>query len=303
MRIGVTCGAAAANHLNTSIGKAKEAEAAGFRTMWMVHAFGHDAINTLSMAGRETSFIELGTSVVPIQPRHPVSLAQQSLTAAAASGGRFTLGVGLSHKSMVEDMLGLSYEQPARQMREYLEILCPLLRDGRVNHDGTQFRVHAGITIEDAPRPVPVLLAALGPAMLGLAGGMADGTITWLTGLNTLENHTAPLITKAAAAAGRPRPRIVAGLPLLLTNDPDAARASLAKQLSFYNAMPSYRAMLDREGAAGPADVAIIGGENVLDDAIARLENIGVTDLRASITGTGGDSEARTLNYLASKTT
>ncbi|MGK2871097.1 MAG: TIGR03564 family F420-dependent LLM class oxidoreductase [Alphaproteobacteria bacterium] len=301
MKIGVTSGAAAANNLESVIARAKELEAKGFPTMWMVQAFGHDAINALSIAGRETKTIELGTSVVPTFPRHPVAIAQQALTAATATGGRFTLGIGLSHKVMIEDMLGLSYEKPAKHMREYLAVLMPLLKGERVSFAGELYKVNVGVSTEDAPKPVSVLLAALGPAMLNLAGAQADGTITWLTGLNTLEKHIVPSITKAAQDAGRPAPRIVAGLPVLLTNDPDTARATLARDLKFYEAMPSYRAMLDREGAAGVADVAIIGGENVLDDAIARLRDIGITDFRASITGVDGDSVERTVDYLASK--
>lgn len=301
MKIGVTSGAAAANNLESVIARAKELEAKGFPTMWMVQAFGHDAINALSIAGRETKTIELGTSVVPTFPRHPVAIAQQALTAATATGGRFTLGIGLSHKVMIEDMLGLSYEKPAKHMREYLAVLMPLLKGERVSFAGELYKVNVGVSTEDAPKPVSVLLAALGPAMLNLAGAQADGTITWLTGFNTLEKHIVPSITKAAHDAGRPAPRIVAGLPVLLTNDPDTARATLARDLKFYEAMPSYRAMLDREGAAGVADVAIIGGENVLDDAIARLRDIGITDFRASITGVDGDSVERTVDYLASK--
>jgi len=301
MQIGLTRGAAGANNLNGVIARAKELEARGFPTMWMVQGFGHDAINALSIAGRETSKIELGTSVVPIHPRHPVAMAQQALTAATACGGRFTLGIGLSHKVMIEDMLGLSYDKPGKHMQEYLAVLMPLLRGERVKYTGEHYNVNTGIDIEDAPQPVRVLLAALGPMMLRLAGAQTDGTITWLTGLNTLEKHVVPAINKAAQDAGRPAPRIVAGLPMLLTNDPDTARQKLAGYLKFYEALPSYRAMLDREGAAGPADVAIVGGENVLDDAIARLKDIGITDLRASITSVGGDSEQRTVDYLASK--
>lgn len=300
MQIGVTSGAGLSNNLEGVISRAKEMESQGFRTMWMVQAYGHDAINTLSIAGRETSTIELGTSVVPIHPRHPVALAQQAMTAATASGGRFTLGIGLSHKAMIEDNLGLSYDKPARHMREYLAVLGPLLKGERVNFAGEQYKVNVGVSIS-TPKPVSVLLAALGPAMLQIAGEHADGTITWLTGFDTLENHVVPSIHKAARDAGRPAPRIVVGLPILLTNDPDGARKILAKELGFYNALPSYRAMLDREGASGPVDVAIVGGENVLDDAIARLRDIGVTDFRASITSVGGDSEKRTIDYLASK--
>lgn len=301
MQIGVTCGAAAANNLDSVIARAKQFEAAGFATMWMVHAFGHDAITALAIAGRETTRIELGTSVVPVHPRHPVALAQQALTAATATGGRFTLGIGLSHKVMIEDNLGLSYDRPARLMREYLAVLAPLLKGERVRFSGELYKVNVGMSMQATPAPVSVLLAALGPAMLNIAGEYGDGTITWLAGLDTLEKHVAPTITKAARNGGRPAPRIVAGLPIMLTNDPDGARKILAKELGFYNAFPSYRAMLDREGAASPADVAIVGGENVLDDALDRLRNIGVTDFRASITSIGDDSEQRTIDYLASK--
>ncbi|MDO9458962.1 MAG: LLM class flavin-dependent oxidoreductase, partial [Alphaproteobacteria bacterium] len=198
MKIGVTSGAAAANNLESVIARAKELEAKGFPTMWMVQAFGHDAINALSIAGRETKTIELGTSVVPTYPRHPVALAQQALTAATATGGRFTLGIGLSHKVMIEDMLGLSYEKPAKHMREYLAVLVPLLKGERVSFAGERYKVNVGVSTEDAPKPVSVLLAALGPVMLNLAGAQADGTITWLTGFNTLEKHIVPSITKAA---------------------------------------------------------------------------------------------------------
>lgn len=301
MKIGVTLGAGAAGDLDGVVERAKELEGKGFSTMWMVQAFGLDAINALSIAGRETETIELGTSVVPTYPRHPVAIAQQALTAAAASGGRFTLGIGLSHKMMIEDMLGMSYDKPARHMREYLSVLGSLLRGEPASYEGEQYKVKAAVNIESAPKPVSVLIAALGPVMLKLAGSLADGTTTWLTGFDTLENHIVPSITKAAADAGRPTPRIVSGLPILLTNDPDSARESLGKQLKFYDSMPSYRAMLDREGAGSAAEVGIIGGENVLDDGLARLRDIGVTDFRASITGVGGDSVERTIGYLASK--
>jgi len=296
MRIGVTRGAFAGDGLKGVIARAIELEAKRFPTMWMVQAFGHDTITALSLAGHETKTIELGTSVVPTYPRHPVALAQQALTAATAAGGRFTLGIGLSHKVMIEDMLGLSYDKPARHMREYLAVLLPLLKGERVSYAGEQYRVNVEVTIEDAPRPVPVLLAALGPVMLELAGSQADGTITWLTGFNTLENHVVPVITRAAHAAGRPAPRIVAGLPVLLTNDPDGARTALASKLKFYDALPSYRAMLDKEGAAGPSDFACVGSEKEISATIRRLRDIGVTDLNCTLLGVG--DRDLTLQFL-----
>ncbi|MBV1879568.1 MAG: TIGR03564 family F420-dependent LLM class oxidoreductase [Pseudomonadales bacterium] len=301
MQIGITCGAAAAGNLKNLINAAKTYEEKGFPTLWMIQAFDLDSINALSIVGQVTKNMELGTAVVPTFPRHPVTLAQQALTAAAAADGRFTLGIGLSHKMMIENMLGLSYAKPARHMREYLSVLAPLLKGERVNYEGDLYRVKAGVNIADAPTPVPLLLAALGPLMLKLAGRHCDGTITWLVGPNTLENHIVPSIHSAADEAGRGSPRIVAGLPILLTDDADATRASLVDKFKFYDAMPSYRAMLDREGVASAANVALLGDEQQLDTAIARLEGIGITDFRASIPDVDAESVARTVDYLASR--
>ena len=301
MQIGATCGMATSGSLKDVIASAIDFETRGFSSMWMVQAFGLDSINALSIAGRETKSIELGTSVVPTFTRHPVTMAQQALTTAVSSGGRFTLGVGLSHKMIVEDMYGLSYDKPAKHMREYLSVLGPLLKGEQVSYEGELYNVNFDIGVTDAPKSLPILLAALGPVMLKLAGALADGTVTWLTGLDTLENHIVPSVTKAAREAGKPAPRIVAGLPILLTNDPNGARESLSNKFQLYDSMPSYQAMLEREGATGAADVAILGDETVLDAAITRLKDMGITDFRSSITGVEEGSVERTLDYLASK--
>lgn len=303
MKIGIMAGATAGPDatLDGLARRAKELEAKGFPNMWMANIFGLDAINALSIVGRETSSIEVGTAVVPTYPRHPVAIAQQALTAAAACEGRFTLGIGLSHKIVIEDMLGFSYDKPARHMREYLSVLAPLLRGEAATFDGEQYKVNAALDVSDAPKPVPLVVAALGPAMLRLAGEFSDGTITWMTGPATLEGHTIPSISKAAEEAGRPAPRIVAGFPIALTNDVDGAKKLISQDLAIYGQLPSYRAMLDREGADGPADIALVGGENVLDAEIERLRDIGVTDFDAAIVDTGDGAGARTLDYLASK--
>ena len=252
----------------------------GFASAWLSNIFGLDALTALAVAGREVPDIELGTAVVPTYPRHPAALAQQALTTALATGGRLALGIGLSHRLVIEDMFGLSFERPARHMREYLSILLPLL-DGETAHfDGELMRANVGLTVPRLGR-VPVLLAAMAPAMLRLAGERADGTVLWMTGPATVRDYITPTITQAAAAAGRPAPRVVCTLPVCVTDNPDEARARAARIFEIYGQLPSYRAMLDREGAAGPADVAIIGDEETVGSRIMALADAGVTDFVA----------------------
>ncbi len=209
----------------------KAYEAEGFPSVWAPNIFGLDAITALALAGRETERIEMGTAVVPTFPRHPFAIAQQALTAAAASGGRFTLGIGLSHKHVIEDMMGLSYDKPARHMREYLEVLTPILRGEPAKFEGEQYHVSGAIQVPGVTS-VPVLVAALGEVMLGLAGKYAQGTITWMTGTKTLESHIGPKLRKAADEAGRPEPRVVAGVPVALTSNPAGAREFVGKSLT-----------------------------------------------------------------------
>ena len=299
MRIGLMAGAGSDqdDSLNGMIDLAKRAEAMGFDNLWMANIFGLDAVNVLSIIARETSSLGLGTAVVPSYPRHPSALAQQALTASVASDGRFVLGLGLSHKLVIEDMLGLSYDKPAKHMKEYLAVLMPLLQGEAVNFDGEQYRVHCQMDVKGA-RPVPVLVAALGPLMLKLAGTIADGTTTWMTGQTTLEEHIIPTICGAAAEAGKAVPRIVAGLPIALTNNVEKAKSTINKELEIYGMLPSYRAMLDREGVAGPADVALLGDETLLRKHIQRLRDIGVTDFNAAIMAVEEGSFERTLDFL-----
>ena len=302
MRIGLMVGATEGpdGTLDGLVATAKRYEAAGFDNLWMANIFGFDAINALGIVGRETSRIALGTAVVPTYPRHPVAIAQQALTTQAAAKGRFSLGIGLSHKIVIENMLGLSYAQPAKQMREYLEVLAPLCRLEGVQYQGEQYKVAAQLQVPGATR-VPILVAALGPVMLKLTGRLADGTITWMTGPKTLESHIVPVLREAAKEAGRPEPRVVAGFPVLLTNKPAEAREKIGKALVIYGQLPSYRAMLDREGAAGPGDIALAGDEATLRREIARLREIGVTDFDAAITPVEDGAYERTLSFLASE--
>lgn len=286
--------------LDTLISEAKRVEEAGFSGFWMPNIFGLDAINALSIVGRETSRCELTTAVVPTYPRHPVAMAQQALTASAATGGRFVLGIGLSHKIVIEDMFGFSYEKPARHMREYLEVLGPLLRGEPASYQGEQYRVNAGLQVPGAGA-VPLLVAALGPVMLKLAGQLADGTITWMTGPKTLESYVIPGIRAGAQEAGKPEPRVSVGLPIVITSDGASARETIAKKLAVYGTLPSYRAMLDREGAGGPGDVAIVGDEKEVGAELDRLRDMGVTEFGGAVVPLEEGSGERTFEYLASQ--
>jgi len=277
---------------------AQRAEDSGFDNLWMASIFGLDAISTLAIIGRETTSIGLGTAVTPTYPRHPSAMAQQALTAGAAAGGRFSLGIGLSHRVVIEDTLGFSYDKPARHMREYLEVLGPLLRGETVRYTGEQYRVNNLRLSVPEMKPVPLLVAALGPVMLKLAGELADGTITWMTGQETLEQYIIPTINKAAGEAGKPPATVVAGFPVVLTNDPAGARRHIAEALQVYGVLPSYRAMLDREGVDGPADIAIAGDEAELRRRIQQLADVGVTDFCASIVAPDADGYERTLSFL-----
>ncbi len=277
-------------------------EAAGFATAWMPQIFGWDTLTALAVAGRATERIELGTAVVPTYPRHPMMLAAQALTTNAAVDGRLALGIGLSHKVVIETMMGLSFDKPAVHMKDYLSILGPLLRDRSVAYTGATMATQAGleVTPEQAAAP-PVLIAAMADHMLRLAGSMADGTILWMTGPATVERHIVPLITKAASEEGRPSPRVVVGLPIRLTNDPDGARAQANKDFVIYGQLPSYRAMLDREGADGPGDIALVGDEAALLAGLERVRQSGATDFEAAPFGTPEEAE-RTMAFLAGQT-
>jgi F420-dependent oxidoreductase-like protein len=283
--------------LDSMLDEVRAAREAGFSTAWTVQVFGWDALTALALVGREVPDIGLGTAVVPTYPRHPVMLASQALSVQAATGNRLTLGIGLSHQIVIEVMLGYSFDKPARHMREYLSALVPLLRGESVNYQGETLKANASVNIPGA-LPPPLLVAALGPVMLKTAGELADGTITWMTGLVTLASHVVPTITKAASAAGRPDPRVVAGFAVCVTDNPEAARAHAATQFAIYGQLPSYRAMLDREGVAGPADVAMVGDEVTVSKEVERLVGAGVTELLAAPFGSA-DEQRRTVDLLA----
>jgi 5,10-methylenetetrahydromethanopterin reductase len=273
----------------------------GFASAWMPSGSGFDPLTALPVAGRGTTGIELGTAIMPTWPRHPAALAQQALTADDALHGRLTLGVGASHEVMMSRDLGLPFERPVRHTREYLAVLGPLLAREPVRFRGEVFGVDTRLLIRDNGHVVPVLLAAMGPAMLALAGTATTGTITSWAGPRTIADFAVPAITAAAAAAGRPAPRVVAGLPIALTSDPGALRARLAAQAGFYESLPTYQAARAREGVAALADLAIFGDEAHLDAALGRLADGGATDFAAQLLPLDEEVAARTTAYLADR--
>ena len=298
MKIGI--GVSEAGSLGETLKAFERVEASGFDAAWIPNIFGFEAIMLLALAGQVTSKIELGTFVVPTYPRHPTAIAQQALSASAATNGRFTLGIGLSHKVVIENMLGLDYSKPIRHMREYLSVLMPLLKGTGVQFAGEEYRVAARVSVPGAKTP-QVIVAALGPQMLKLAGKMADGTATWMGGPKYLKDTAVPAITAAAKEAGRPAPRIVSGFPIAVTKDEAGAKASASKIFAMYGTLPSYRAVLDVEGAPNPADVAIVGSEQEVEQRVRALAAAGVTDFNGSPYPVEGDPGAvqRTIELLA----
>lgn len=288
--------------LDATVQQAADVEALGFDSAWFLQIFEWDALTMAALAGARTSRIELGTAVIPAYTRHPFAMAQQALTVQSSAGGRFTLGVGLSHRPLVEGMWGLSYDQPARFMREYLSALVPLVRDQRVAFAGDVVRTTGGFQMPDV-KPVPVMVAALAPRMLRIAGEMADGTVTWMTGINTLSTHVVPRITEAAGNAGRTRPRVVVALPVAVTEDPAAAREAAGNHFAIYGRLENYQRMLAKEGAAGPSDVTIAGDEATVERHIRDLAEAGATDFVAPLFPYGdnpAEGRRRTVDLLAS---
>jgi F420-dependent oxidoreductase-like protein len=304
MRIGVFVGASVADlmTLDALIERIKQAEADGFDSFWIPHisARGYDALTALALAGAQTNRIELGVGVVPTYPRHPTALAQQALTTATASGGRFVLGIGPSHRPGMEDSFGFSYDRPALHTREYLSVLRPLIDEGAVRFEGEFFRVNAELDTPERPA-CPVVISALAPRMLRLAGELADGTVTWMAGPRAIEQHVTPRISRAADRAGREAPRVYVGLPTAVCDDEGAGRKQAAESYARYGELVNYRRILDVEGAESPADVVVVGNEDSLRTQLERFAEGGATDFLANIFEVSGDDGSARRSYNALK--
>ncbi|MDQ3548129.1 MAG: TIGR03564 family F420-dependent LLM class oxidoreductase [Chloroflexota bacterium] len=298
MRIGIMALPGPGAGLGQLVRQIEQAEAAGLAGAWLANIAGADALTVLALAGATTERIELGTFVTPTYPRHPSALAQQALTVQAAVGNRLALGIGLSHRVTMEERLGFDWDHPIRHMREYLSCLTPLLRQEAVEFTGEEYRINGYQLSLPGANPPPVLVAALGPQMLKLTGRMADGTAIWMGGARYIAEHAAPVISAAAQEAGRAAPRIVAGLPICVTDTPDEVRETAARAYERYGQLPSYRAILDREGAGTPADVSLIGSASDVRAGIQSMADAGVTDFAAAIFTPRGVDPEPTLELL-----
>ncbi len=285
MRIGVMIGPErgdSARKVDRMMKDIDWAESAGLDTAWIPQVpTDFDALITVALMGARTTRIELGTAVVPLQAQHPIALARQALSAHAASGGRLALGVGPSHHWIVEDMLGIPYEKPAAFTRDYLDVLDQALHGpGQVDVENGSFRVHNPLELGPVA-PMPVFLAALGPVMLRLAGERADGTILWMADERAIGDHIAPRITKAAEHAGRPSPRVVAGIPVCLCrpSEVDEARARANRILAEAEFSPNYQRLMDQGDARDVGDLCAAGDEDAILERFRSFEKAGVTDI------------------------
>ncbi|CAO5154820.1 Oxidoreductase [Frankia sp. AiPs1] len=272
--------------LDALVEQAREAAELGVEEVWLSQGLDLDAIAVAAILGREVPGVRVGTAAVPIYPRHPLVLASAARTAQLAAGGRFTLGVGMGNHQMIERIYGVPYHRPVRHLRDHLRVLRSALATGGADVQGPTVTARLDASSPGLARtavaPIPLLVAAMGPQTLRAAGELADGTLPFLAGPRVLEELIVPTITAAARAAGRPAPVIGAGVPAVVTADVAAARVQAERALAHYAAIPSYRAALDREGVAGPADLVLIGDEDTVAVGLRRYLDAGATDLRIS---------------------
>jgi len=288
------------------------AENAGLSSVWIPQIPDEfDALTASVLIGEATTRIEVGTAVVPVQPRHPIALAQQALSVQAVCHGRLALGLGVSHDWIIDEMLGLPYEHPASTMRCYLDVLDQALAGpGRVDVENELFRIHNPLDITDLA-PTPLLLAALGPAMLRLAGERTDGTILWMADERAIASHVVPHITRAAEAVGRPAPRIVAGIPVCLCGDDeiDRAVARTNRILSEAEVSPNYQKLLEHGNAENVGDILAAGSESTIEKRLKAFADAGATDISVRVVPIGDGREEliassqRTRSFLASLAT
>jgi F420-dependent oxidoreductase-like protein len=267
------------NNIDDAVANAHRANEQGMHRYWAPQIMNADPISVLSVVGREVPTILLGTSVVAMHTTLPQTLAQQSLTINNISGGRFTIGIGTNHEPVLEMVYGIPWRKPYTHMREYLDALIPLLNDQKVVTEGDFVTARTGINVK--AEPAGVMLAALGPKMLKLAADRTDGTITWMTGPVTIESHVRPSIGDDA--------QIVAGVGIQVTDDVEAARAQANVDLAIYGQLPSYRAMLDREGAETPGDMVLMGDAETIRAGLLAYKAAGATECALNILG---DKEA-----------
>jgi F420-dependent oxidoreductase-like protein len=293
-------GAGGGSLIDAYVAQLAELRDEGFSRVWSTQMpYERDLLTAMAVGFREVDGIELATGVLPIQNQHPMLLAQRALTLNLIAGGRFVLGLGMTHRAVTEGMWGIPWDKPIRRLGEYLDGLLPLLAGERADAVGSTVTTRGALHIPGAPTP-DVYIAALGPQMLRLAGRRVAGTVTWMTGPKTLGGHVGPTLRDAAAEAGRPEGgvRVVAALPISVTDDVAGARSLAAEQFAVYGQLPSYRAMLDREGYAGPEDAALIGDESTVSDRLEELRAAGVDEYVGAPFDPSPEGRARTRALL-----
>lgn len=299
MRIGLTGRGTTADQL---VEHAQWAEEQGFSSLWYASVTAGDPLVAIALAGRATSRIELGTAVLQTYPCHPVLQANRAASVIDAMGRPgLTLGIGPSHEKWVTMLYGMSFDHPGRSTEEYLRILIDLLQGQGVEVTGEDWSSHAPTGVTPA-HPVPVLVSAMGPRLVQLAGAVADGTITYLAAPKLLETRIVPQITEAAAAAGRPAPRIVAGLPVAVHDDTAEAREAGTRYSAMFGELPIYKRVMSEGGYEGFGDIAIVGDERTVAAQIRAIVEAGATDVWAGIFPVGDDATAslrRTTDLLA----
>jgi F420-dependent oxidoreductase-like protein len=302
MRIGLTGGGSTPDKI---IHQAQRAEEQGFTSLWYASNVAGDPLTAMAIAGRVTSRIELGTAVLQTYPCHPLLQASRAMAAAdAMARPGLTLGLGPSHEPLIRDVYGLSYDHPGRNTEEYLRIVTALLRGEQVDFSGQDWSTHTAGLMPTPTQPVPVLLAALSPRLLRVAGEIADGTVLWMASVEAIRSHVAPRILAAASKAGRPAPRIVAGLPVAVHADESEARSAIAATAGMYAGMRNYQRIIEIGGGATPADIAVVGDKRAVRRQLQEIIDVGATDIWAQPVAVGqdkssrADSHRRTINLL-----
>lgn len=291
------------NYVDAIVDLAKEAAAAGFGAAWFGQRFDYDATTLAALVGREVPGLLVGTSAIPIFGRHPLAVAANAVTAQAATAGRFRLGLGLGAKAFIEGPYGEAYERPIARLREYLRAVVPAVTTGRTELRGELLTAvtpeRMGGKLPGADPAVPVFVAAMGAQAVRVSGELADGILPFLAGPRVLEQRIVPALTEAARAAGRPAPRVIAFVATVVTDNPDAVRASAAAQMGFYDAVPSYARVIAEEGAERAADLALLGNEETVAAGLSRYRDAGATEIVLTQTGLGGEDARRRTWALA----
>lgn len=296
MTLGVTLGSTAVlRTVDSTVRLAREARDAGLHSAWFGQSFAYDSPSLAAIVGREVSGLQVGTSAIPIFGRHPLLVSSQAQTAQAATGGRYHLGLALGTKHLTETGFGIPYERPIGLLREFLTALRPLLETGGADFHGELLTATTpySAAVPGAEPAVPVLVAAMGPQALRVSGELADGILPFLAGPRALGEHIVPAVTAAAAAAGRPAPRIVALVPGVVTADAEAVRESAAEALALYERIPSYRRAVELSGASRAAEIAVIGDEETVAAEVRRYREAGATEVVFTATELSGEDDRR----------